>query len=235
MRRYELPDIGSYRPAVPRKVALVTTDGSCVTHGQADASRGCGGWAAIVEHGSEGHVLRGREPVTTATRMEVLAVVEALRSLPEGTPVVVRTDALVVEHLHHGWVHGRRVPQTSVPADRALRQRLYDEFGRLGTVQVVYVSKKDRVLEHTRCHKLAGLEARGLAIDMGLAKQREDTAVAEAFREARRRRRQRQREDSALSDTFLELYREDELRRRDQVGRSRRAALERRADSHFPC
>jgi ribonuclease HI len=62
----------------------VVTDGSAicdesVLRDGAGKRRYPGGWAAVIEHGSEGYVLRGREADTTNVRMELRAVIEGPR------------------------------------------------------------------------------------------------------------------------------------------------------------
>lgn len=59
---------------------ILYTDGAC------SGNPGPGGWAAILKHPDSGAVkeLSGGEPDTTNNRMELMAVIEGLRSLKEG-------------------------------------------------------------------------------------------------------------------------------------------------------
>ncbi len=76
----------------------IFTDGAC------RGNPGPGGWAALVrEHGAE-KVLSGAEPATTNNRMEVMAAIEALRSIPHPSRIRLTTDS---EYLRQGvtsWV-----------------------------------------------------------------------------------------------------------------------------------
>lgn len=147
--------------------ANVTTDGSCVfLQPQEGASRGSGGWAAIVENGSDGWVLRGRVPETTSTRMELYAVIEGLRSLPSHIPVRVRTDSTLVIGVFDRWQRGRPTTGPFTPrrkADMELWRDLSEQFDRFAAVDIVFVQRKDQYHPHQRAHKIAKAEARALA------------------------------------------------------------------------
>ena len=70
------------------------TDGACSGNGTANAR---GGWAAIVVSptGTEA-VLTGGAVATTNNRMELLAVIEGLRTIPSGSDVELVTDSSYV-------------------------------------------------------------------------------------------------------------------------------------------
>jgi ribonuclease HI len=134
----------------------VWTDGSC-HHGVAQTPKGepgYGGWAAIVEHGNDGRVLRGRAEKTTNVRMELTAAIEGLRAVPAGGHVVLHTDSTVIVSVKHC----RRSIGAS-RADAELWQQLADEFGRVDVeIQMVVRGERDPV--HKRAHVIAGAEAR---------------------------------------------------------------------------
>ena len=75
----------------------VHTDGSC------RGNPGPGGWAW-----AEGttRYASGAEAHTTNQRMEVLAVIEALRALPEGPVEIVSDSTYVVKCFHDRWHQG---------------------------------------------------------------------------------------------------------------------------------
>jgi ribonuclease HI len=77
----------------------VYTDGSCL------GTPGPGGWAWAVDRETYG---RGSEPETTNQRMELMAVVQALESLPEYVPgiVIVSDSAYIVNCFLEGWHEG---------------------------------------------------------------------------------------------------------------------------------
>jgi ribonuclease HI len=65
------------------------TDGACVRNGKPDSF---GAWAWVADDGDE---LCGVEHGTTSNRMELRAVIEALRHAAGDEPVTIYTDSLV--------------------------------------------------------------------------------------------------------------------------------------------
>ncbi len=59
---------------------IIHTDGAC------SGNPGPGGWGAIVRNGTDIREMKGGEPATTNNRMELLAAISALESLPDNTP-----------------------------------------------------------------------------------------------------------------------------------------------------
>lgn len=138
----------------------VWVDGSC-QHGLAQAPKGVGGWggwAAIVHHGSDGIVLRGRVPDTTSVRMELLAAIEGLRAVADGAHVVLHTDCMTVHGVYYRWRRGE-VGSWRGP-DAKLWLELDAELARVrAEIKLVVKGEVDR--EHQRAHAIAGAEARG--------------------------------------------------------------------------
>src|SRR4051812_47199505 len=80
---------------------LVWTDGAC------RGNPGPGGWAAIVVDGAAEPVeLSGGSPATTNNRMEYMAALEGLRSLPDGGRVCIVTDSRLMLDSMTKWIHG---------------------------------------------------------------------------------------------------------------------------------
>jgi ribonuclease HI len=87
------------------KKIIVFTDGSCI------GNPGPGGWAAILFEGEAKKpttVLSGHVSDTTNNRMEMIAVIEALRHVHENhlqrCRIILHSDsALVVNTLNRGW------------------------------------------------------------------------------------------------------------------------------------
>lgn len=79
---------------------VIYTDGAC------EGNPGPGGYAAIVEGMGDPVEITGGAPRTTNNRMELLAVIEALRSLPEASAVRVVTDSQYVVNGITKWIHG---------------------------------------------------------------------------------------------------------------------------------
>ncbi|MCL6520787.1 MAG: ribonuclease HI [Firmicutes bacterium] len=81
---------------------VVYTDGAC-SNNQAPGGQP-GGWAAVFRDGT---CLSGGDPATTNNRMELTAVIEALRHTPPGSSVAVWSDsAYVVNAFLQDWFSG---------------------------------------------------------------------------------------------------------------------------------
>lgn len=139
--------------------ATVWTDGSCV-FGSAEryaTGRGAGGYAAVVERGSYGWVRRGGVPDTTSSAMELRAIVEGLRSLPNAVPTVVVTDCWLAPAIQSKRRDGLSVRH----AERRGWAALVEQLDR---VDVVFrlVEKREVVPQHQRAHSFAHAEAKAM-------------------------------------------------------------------------
>lgn len=138
----------------------IWTDGSC-KHGLPNVPkglRGWGGWAAIVEHGSDGCVVRGRVAETTNVRMEILAAIEGLRVVPDGERALLHTDCTTLLTIRDWRESGRLDMYTG--RDSRLCRELAAELDRV-QVEMVLLVRGHRDLIHRRAHALAGAEATG--------------------------------------------------------------------------
>lgn len=136
----------------------VWTDGSC-HHGYSQVpagTRGWGGWCAIVEHGSDGAVFKGRVPETTNVRMEILAATMGLKQIPDGERVLLHTDSTVLLAVRD-WVAGGRSGSVK---DRRFWNGLSAQLERVDVV-IELLGRGQRDPIHKRAHSIAGAEARG--------------------------------------------------------------------------
>ena len=78
----------------------IYTDGAC------SGNPGPGGWGAILRHGDSEKELFGGEALTTNNRMEMMAVIEALRALKGPVAARVHTDSQYVQKGISEWIHG---------------------------------------------------------------------------------------------------------------------------------
>lgn len=113
---------GEERTAVPAPV-IVYTDGAC------SGNPGPGGWAAILRYGPHEKVIQGGASLTTNNRMELRAVIAALRALTRPCRVEIFTDS---EYLRRGvtdwlarwrrnnWLTARKQPVKNQDLWRAL-------------------------------------------------------------------------------------------------------------------
>ncbi|GAB2182329.1 ribonuclease HI [Denitratisoma sp. agr-D3] len=78
----------------------IYTDGAC------SGNPGPGGWGAILRLGQHEKELYGGELETTNNRMELLAVIEALRALKRPVKARVHTDSQYVQKGISEWIVG---------------------------------------------------------------------------------------------------------------------------------
>ena len=107
----------------------VYTDGAC------SGNPGPGGWGAVLYHGDKEAALSGSSPVTTNNRMELEAVIQALRALPPGCRIELFTDSQYVQKGLTQWLQQwkRRNWRTSdgkPVKNQELWQTLEEEAGR---------------------------------------------------------------------------------------------------------
>jgi ribonuclease HI len=76
------------------------------TDGSARGNPGPGGWGAIVLTDDKAVELGGREDYTTNNRMELLAVISALQTVPQEAEMTIYTDSAYVVNGITRWVIG---------------------------------------------------------------------------------------------------------------------------------
>lgn len=82
------------------KKVEIYTDGAC------SGNPGKGGWGAVLVYNKSEKQLSGANPDTTNNRMELTAVIEALKALKEPCEVTLTTDSkYVCDAINKGWVY----------------------------------------------------------------------------------------------------------------------------------
>ena len=84
----------------PLKSVEIFTDGAC------SGNPGPGGWAAILRYQNKQKEIFGAEKNTTNNRMELRAVIEALKSLKSPCHVLLSTDSQYVMKGFTEWLPG---------------------------------------------------------------------------------------------------------------------------------
>lgn len=83
------------------KEVQIYTDGAC------SGNPGKGGWGAVLIYGKNEKQISGGEQNTTNNRMELTAVIRALKLLKEPCRVTLTTDSkYVCDSVSKGWVYG---------------------------------------------------------------------------------------------------------------------------------
>jgi len=81
------------------KRVIIHTDGAC------SGNPGPGGWGAVVRDGDRVTEMKGGEAATTNNRMELIAAISALESLPDATPAELHTDSQYLRDGITRWMH----------------------------------------------------------------------------------------------------------------------------------
>jgi ribonuclease HI len=82
-----------------KKSVEIFTDGAC------SGNPGPGGWGALLRYQQVEKELSGFDPMTTNNRMEMTAVIEALRVLKEPCRVDICTDSQYLRDGITSWIH----------------------------------------------------------------------------------------------------------------------------------
>lgn len=82
-----------------KKTVIVYTDGAC------SGNPGPGGWGVLLQWNKQEKELSGGEPQTTNNRMEMRAVIEALKAVNQPCKIKIHSDsALIINTFKKGWI-----------------------------------------------------------------------------------------------------------------------------------
>lgn len=79
---------------------IIYTDGAC------KGNPGIGGWGAIMIFGDKTKEINGYAPDTTNNRMELTAVIEALKAIKRHCEIIIYTDSQYVQRGMTEWLEG---------------------------------------------------------------------------------------------------------------------------------
>lgn len=152
MAKYSNNDI--FIRSVTLKQVEIFTDGAC------SGNPGPGGWGAVLRYNGREKELSGGESNTTNNRMELSAVIFALKALKEPCKVILYSDSQYVcnalklgwakKWQSQGWMRNKKDP--------ALNPELWEELLRLcdiHDVEVNWVKGHAGHPENERCDRLA--------------------------------------------------------------------------------
>ena len=104
----------------------IYTDGAC------KGNPGPGGWGALLKSADAKKELFGGEMGTTNNRMEMMAVIEALRALKKPVQARVHTDSQYVQKGISEWIHGWKRRGWKTAGKQAVKNEdLWRELDRL--------------------------------------------------------------------------------------------------------
>ena len=141
------------------KTITIYTDGAC------SGNPGPGGWGAILRYRDTEKELSGGAAETTNNRMELTAVIEALRLLREPCIVELYSDSkYVIDALSKGWARGWKA-RGWVKSDKkpALNPDLWEQLLALAEVHQVrchWVKGHAENEKNNRCDQMAVAESK---------------------------------------------------------------------------
>lgn len=128
---------------------IIYTDGGC------DPNPGRGGYGVVLIHGNYRKELSGGFRLTTNNRMELTAVIEALKALKESCRVKLYSDSeYVVNAINKGWVHNWIKKRWKKVKNPDLWQQLVELTGK-HQVQFIWVKGHAGIPGNERCDQLA--------------------------------------------------------------------------------
>jgi ribonuclease HI len=129
---------------------VISTDGSVAFHAERRGEGGRpGGWA-FVNHATL-ETRMGRVAAATVNQMELLAVIEAIRSVDPQWPIIIRTDSQYV----HGVIERGVIVRGNAPTWRE-----YEEVAKSRRVKVEWIKGHAGDLHNALVDRLAGRQAR---------------------------------------------------------------------------
>lgn len=136
----------------------IFTDGAC------SGNPGPGGWGAILRYKGTDKEISGGEAQTTNNRMELTAVIEALKLLKESCEVTLWTDSkYVADGLGKGWAAGwKKNGWKKADKKHALNPDLWDELLSLNdkhTITIQWIKGHASHPENEKCDRMAVAES----------------------------------------------------------------------------
>ena len=131
----------------------IYTDGAC------SGNPGPGGYGIILKYGDHSRVISGYDPSTTNNRMELTAVIEALKAIKRPSKVKVVSDSsYVIKGITEwikGWIRRDWVNSQKKPVlNRDLWERLL-EYSRPHSIEWIWVRGHQGHIENELCDRMA--------------------------------------------------------------------------------
>lgn len=146
--------LSSYKGTIEMKKVEIYTDGAC------SGNPGAGGWGAILKYKGHKKEISGYHPETTNNRMELTAVMEALKCLKEPCEVKIYSDSqYFCNAITKGWAenwkqNGWRKSDKKPALNADLWQELLDLLGK-HKAEIEWVKGHAGHPENERCDYLA--------------------------------------------------------------------------------
>ena len=139
--------------SAPEDMIVIYTDGAC------RGNPGPGGWGALLISGERERELSGAESATTNNRMEMLAVINALRALKRRVSARVYTDSQYVRLGMTEWLAGWKARGWRTADRKPVKNQdlweLLDEQAANHHIEWHWVKGHSGVPGNERCDQLA--------------------------------------------------------------------------------
>lgn len=136
------------------KKVEIYTDGAC------SGNPGAGGWGSILIYKGVEKVISGGEVITTNNRMELTAIIEALKALKEPCEVDIYSDSqYAVDAVMKGWLtywrsHGWRTKGKDDVKNVDLWEELIEQMNKHRVTFIKVKGHSDNV-NNNRCDEIA--------------------------------------------------------------------------------
>jgi ribonuclease HI len=135
----------------------IYTDGAC------KGNPGPGGWGAFIKYNDKTLELHGGELDTTNNKMELTAVIEALKAIKDkGKPIIIITDSTYVKNGIEQWIHNWKKNGWKSAAKKPVKnmelwQQLDNEVAKINNLKWEWVKGHSGDIGNEKADELANL------------------------------------------------------------------------------
>lgn len=115
---------------------------------------GVGGWCSILQYKNVEKIISGAESNTTNNRMELTAVIEALKILKEPCEVELYSDSQYVVHGINQWL-GSWIKKDFIKVKNPDLWRQYVELSKIHNIKGIWVKGHNGITKNEECDKIA--------------------------------------------------------------------------------
>ena len=130
------------------------------TDGSSLGNPGAGGYCGILKYKNNTRIISGRESNTTNNRMELKAVIEALKVLKEPCEVILTSDSSYVVNAINEWLNNW-IKRNFAKVKNIDLWKEYLEVSKKHKVNANWVKGHNGHKENEECDKIAKKEAEG--------------------------------------------------------------------------
>jgi ribonuclease HI len=134
------------------KKVKIFTDGSCL------GNPGAGGWCAILRYKNKEKILKGAQKETTNNRMELIAVISALKALKEPCEIELFSDSIYVLKGLSEWLN-KWIEKDFKKVKNVDLWKEYIDISKQHKINVNWIKGHSGHTENEICDKIAKEEA----------------------------------------------------------------------------